>query len=331
MTARIVMAAVVVALLVARSSAQVPGNTREAHCAAARAAAGTEHVSLFNRFADICGPSAASTPQGGRGSAAPPLERQVPARETWHHPPARVFDNLYFVGTKIHNAWAIQTSEGLIVVDALYDYAVKESVVDGLRKLGLNPGTMKYLIISHGHGDHHGGAKFLQDEFGPRVVMGGPDWTLVENNKRDPSPKRDIVATDAQKITLGDTTVTLHHTPGHTAGTFSLIIPVKDNGRSYLLATWGGTALSRNTPLAALKEYVDSAVRYRELLKKLGVHGMISNHSEFDRSTAKLEELPRRKPGDRHPFLTGADSVHRYMTVVEEVGRAAMAAAASGQ
>ena len=68
----------------------------------------------------------------------------------------KVFDNLYFVGTKAHSAWALQTSEGLIVIDALFDYAVKDSVVEGLRKLGLNPATMKYLIISHGHGDHHG-------------------------------------------------------------------------------------------------------------------------------------------------------------------------------
>ena len=158
--------------------------------------------------------------------------------------------------------------------------------------------------------------------------MGEPDWDLVAINKRDPSPKRDIPATDGQKITVGDSTVTLYSTPGHTAGTLSLIIPVKDNGRSHLIATWGGTALSRNTPAAALKEYVDSAVRYRELLAKLGVEGVISNHSEFDHSTDKLQELARRKPGDRHPFLTGAESVKRYMIVVEEVGRAAMAASA---
>ena len=145
MTGRVGMAvAVVITLLVARSSAQAPQNTREAHCAAARAAAGTEHVSLLNRFADICGAGATAVPQRGRGAGAQPPERQVPARETWYHPPAKVFDNLYFVGTKIHNAWAIQTSEGLIVIDALYDYAVKDSVVDGLRKLGLNPGAMKY-------------------------------------------------------------------------------------------------------------------------------------------------------------------------------------------
>ena len=122
-------------------SAQQPADTREAHCSAARAAAGTEYLALFNRFADICGPAA--QPQRGGGGAAG--RREVPARDTWHHPPARVFDNLYFIGTKFHSAWAIQTSDGLIVIDALFDYAVKDSVVEGLRALGLNPATISAM------------------------------------------------------------------------------------------------------------------------------------------------------------------------------------------
>jgi metallo-beta-lactamase class B len=313
------------ALTVVDVPAQQPSDTREAHCAAARAAAGTEYAALYNRFAEICSP-AADQPQRGGGAAA--AAREVPARDTWYQPPAKVFDNLYFVGTKLHSAWAIQTSEGLIVVDALFDYAVKDSVVDGLRKLGVNPATMKYLIISHGHGDHHGGAKYLQDEFGPRVVMGAADWDLVQKNPRDPAPRRDIAAADEQKITLGDTTVTLYSTPGHTAGTFSLIIPVKDGGRQHLIATWGGTAVGLSSPAGAVKNYVDSAVRYRALLAKLGVEGIISNHTDYDGTIAKIQALAARRPGERHPFLAGADSVRRYLTVAEEVGKATLAAAA---
>jgi metallo-beta-lactamase class B len=306
----------------ARVPAQSPADTREAHCAAARAAAGTEYVALYNRFAEICSP--ATQPQRGGGGAAG--AREVPARDAWYTPPVKVFDNLYFVGTKLHSAWALQTSDGLVVIDALFDYAVKDSVVEGLRTLGLNPATMKYLIISHGHGDHHGGAKYLQDEFGPRVVMGAADWDLVQKNPRDPIPRRDIAASDGQKITLGDTTVTVHFTPGHTAGTLSLVIPVKDGGRQHLLATWGGTAVGRNTPAAGVRQYVDSAVRYRALVSKLGVEGIISNHTDYDSTIAKIRALAARKPGERHPFLTGVESVRRYLTVAEEVGRATLVA-----
>ena len=59
-----------------------------------------------------------------------------------------------------------------------------------------------------------------------------------------PAPKRDIVATDGQKLTLGDTTLTLYLTPGHTPGTISTLVPVKDGGRPHLAAAWGGTAFN---------------------------------------------------------------------------------------
>src|SRR4051794_5816422 len=88
---------------------QSPQDTVEAHCAAAKAAAGTEQINLYNRFADVCDPSRAATPaRGGRGvsGAAPP---PVPDRSVWHHDPVKVFDNLYFVGTKEHSSWVVQT------------------------------------------------------------------------------------------------------------------------------------------------------------------------------------------------------------------------------
>jgi metallo-beta-lactamase class B len=302
---------------------QSPADTTQSHCAAARAAAGTEYANLYSRFTEICSETAQPARRGGgggRGAAAAP-----PPRESWYHEPAKVFDNLYFIGTKVHNAWALQTSDGLIVIDSLYGYAARDEQIDGLRKIGLNPATMKYLIVSHGHGDHHGGAKLLQDEFGPRVVMGEPDWGLVARTQNIPPPKKDMVATDGQKITLGDTTVSIYLTPGHTEGTLSLIIPVKDHGRPHTIATWGGTALSRATPPANLQAYADSALKYRTLLAMLGVEGMLSNHSEFDNAVEKIAKLASRKAGEPHPFLTGRDSVRRYMVVVEEVGRAAIA------
>jgi metallo-beta-lactamase class B len=135
-----------------------------------------------------------------------------------------VFDNLYFVGQTEYSAWAVNTSDGIILIDTIFDYSVEAEVVDGLKKLGLDPSKIEYAIVSHGHGDHSGGAKFLQDRFGTRIIMGAPDWEMVGRSTRDPAPKRDIVASDGQKLTLGDTTLTLYLTPGHTPGTISTLI-----------------------------------------------------------------------------------------------------------
>ena len=110
-----------------------------------------------------------------------------------------------------------------------------------MKKLGLDPAKIKFAIVSHGHNNHSGGAKYLQDHFGTQVILSAADWEWLDrNNPADPKPKRDIVATDGQKLTLGDTTLTLHLTPGHTLGTISTLIPVKDGGRSHLAAQFGG-------------------------------------------------------------------------------------------
>src|SRR6266404_5204801 len=53
-----------------------------------------------------------------------------------------------------------------------------------------------------------------------------------------------MVAADGQRLTLGDTTLTLYLTPGHTLGTISTLIPVKDNGKPHLAAEWGGTGFN---------------------------------------------------------------------------------------
>jgi metallo-beta-lactamase class B len=81
-----------------------------------------------------------------------------------------------------------------------------------LRKLGLDPASVKYVIISHAHPGEVGGAKLMQDRFGSRIVIGEGDWEMIEQSvNRFPNgkPKRDIVANDGQKITLGGRTVTL--------------------------------------------------------------------------------------------------------------------------
>src|SRR3954465_7853536 len=89
--------------------AQAPARvTPESLVAAAKRAAGTDYAGTFLR---IC--VAPDNLQGGAGrgpaarGAAPPPARTVPDRALWYAKPYKVFDNLYFVGTKIHSSWAL--------------------------------------------------------------------------------------------------------------------------------------------------------------------------------------------------------------------------------
>jgi len=320
-------------------------DTPEAHVATARSAAGQEYTALFNQLcpataAPAQGQAAERGGRGGggggggggaRGAAAPAAatgqRRGTPDPATWHAEPVKVFDNLYYVGMTEYSAWAVVTSQGIIVIDTIYDYSVEDEVVGGLRKLGFDPASIKYAIVSHAHTDHSGGARYLQDKFGTRIVLSAPDWDLFESNTPEAArPKRDIVATDGYKLTLGDTTLTLHLTPGHTPGTISTIIPVKDQGRPHVVAEWGGTAFNFTPSAAAFQTYIDSAKRFSDVVTRTGADVIISNHTNYDGSKTKQPALATRKAGDPHPYVVGNESVKRYLKVAEECATARLKA-----
>ena len=221
----------------------------------------------------------------------------APARETWYAEPAKVFDNLYFVGGKVHSSWALTTSDGIILIDTIFPYNSEQLIVGGLQKLGLDPRNIRYVLISHAHADHIGGAEMLQTRYKARVVMAAPDWETVAtypNRYKTMAPKRDIVATDGMTITLGGTAVTIWHTPGHTPGTLSYTFTVLDRGRPVNVAYSGGTAFNfvNNTPDPGIRNfqtYIDSQRKMAEKAAAVSCHG------------AAVESFGVRQCGEQEP------------------------------
>jgi metallo-beta-lactamase class B len=310
-------AVILTACVAASAAAQAPNPDVERHIAAARAAAG-EHATMVDRLCPM--PGVARPVQGNR--TAPP---GVPARESWHAEPAKVFDNFYFVGMTEFSAWAVTTSEGIIVIDPLFDYSVEDEVVEGLRKLGLDPASIEYVLVSHGHLDHVGGAKLLQERFGARVLLTAADWDLLERDNPPWKPRRDMEITDGMKLTLGDTTLTMYHTPGHTNGTVSTLIPLRDGATRRVGALWGGTLFNFGPDAARFRSYAESAAKFREIAAAAGADVLLSNHTDYDGTKQKLPALASRAPGAPHPYVVGNESVRRYLTVANECAQAALA------
>jgi metallo-beta-lactamase class B len=234
-----------------------------------------------------------------------------------------------------YSAWAVTTSAGIILLDTLYDYSVEAEVVEGLRKLGLDPQSIKYAIVSHGHGDHSGGAQYLQQTFGTKIVLAAADWELLERGK-GARPRRDVVASDGMALTLGDTTLRLYVTPGHTLGTLSTVIPLKDHGRPHVAVTWGGTAfnwlknradyITAKRPDAFwFQHYVESAERFAGVAARAHADVLLSNHTIFDGTKDKLPLLRTRTAEQPHPYVVGAASVQAYLTVARECAQAGLA------
>src|SRR6266852_3423572 len=308
---------VALAMISSLAFAQNAQTEIDAHMTAARNAAGFDFTGTLAR---LCVAPPFTT---GIRDAAP---GKPPARETWFTEPAKVFDNLYFVGSKIHSSWALTTSEGIILIDTLFTYNSEEEIVGGLKKLGLDPATVKYVIVSHSHSDHVGGAKLMQDRYGSRLVMGGPDWDSIEksvNGYPQGKPKRDIVADDGHKITLGETAVTIVTTPGHTPGTLSMLFTVKDNGKPLNVAYSGGTAFNFPSTVPNFDTYIKSQSKMAAAAADANATILMSNHSEFDNAVTKIRMMASRKPGEPHPFEIGKEAVARYFTVTAECAEAA--------
>ena len=297
--------------------------TVESHLAAAKKAAGIQWTALQQRVCESAIPAPPTPRAGEAGRAGGGGGRQAgpPPASQWHVEPAKVFDNLYFVGMTDWSAWALTTSQGIIVIDAIFDYSVEDEVVNGLKKLGLNPADIKYVLISHAHTDHIGGAKYLQDH-GARLVMSKEDWDLSDRTIPERiRPKRDIEAKDGDTLTLGDTTIKMYITPGHTPGTISSIYKVKDRGTTHTVATWGGTTIQGGRPETYLA-YIASGDRYRDIVKRAGADIVLSNHTAYDNTPANIKTLATRGLKDRHPYIVGNAAALRYITTAEECAKA---------
>ena len=324
--AAVLAAAMAISMVGFGAPAMAQDQTIEQHTAAARALAEKDITGVVASAADSC-PGAHGNFQSSRIYS----EHFSPV------PPTRVFDNLSFVGDEFVGAWVLETDDGLILFDAFSSGVEASRYVTGdLRQLGLDPTEITYVVITHGHWDHFGGAGFLQTEYGARVVMGEADWDAVAT--ADPwgtelegqvPPRRDIAVTkEPMDLTLGDTTVKLFLTPGHSPGTVSALIPARDGTRTHWLAMWGGNAIPRNLePIdpndtavwrnLGVRRMNQSLRDFRDWVVDNGGDGVISTHTNTAATLTRLAALRNRSGDEPHPFVVGEELTRAYFDAMD--------------
>ena len=211
--------------------------------------------------------------------------------------PFKIFDNLYYVGIDFVSAYILTTSDGLILIDATYDRNV-DHVLSGIKKMGFDPKDIKFILVTHWHADHFGGAPAIHKLTGATVGMIGEDWDAL---KTPPGINSDQIwrIKDGDTLTLGDTTLKLFHLPGHTLGVLGIEYTLYDNGTPYKGLTFGGNGFNFRG-VEQTEMIIDSTKR---VLAMEGMQVNIGNHQTMGKVFERAKRLEGRKPGEPHPFV----------------------------
>jgi metallo-beta-lactamase class B len=254
-----------------------------------------------------------SLSQSYRGSQSRNVEYQKIA-------PFKVMDNLYYVGPGTVAVWLIPTSAGLILIDTAQEPYV-DTVIDNIRKVGFDPKNIKYILLSHGHLDHFGGAVKIQKLSGARVALSESDWNFmatqeanaIKNGRAtkpgDEAPKKDMVIKEGDTIKLGDTSLKVYIMPGHTPGSVTYTFTAYDNKKPYKALVFGGpgprNGVDGGTEFLASVERLEK--NFADTQVAVNVHSYLNSYPyPHDMGILELRDLKAKNPTGPNPFINNA-------------------------
>ena len=220
-------------------------------------------------------------------------------------PTTKIFDNLSIISDSCDACFLLETTEGLILIDAMEpDKRFYDAIIKGIADIGYEPQDVKIILITHGHGDHYGAMAALKQATGAKLYMGRLEEDLAKNHPVGRFPAMDadadVYIEDGDDVVLGDTKVRCIMTPGHTQGCFSFIIPVTDEGVPHKMGLWGGTGL---LPGVNIFQYLESPEKYKKICAEQGVDGAISNHPPCDDGVIRAQMCREIGDGLPNPYV----------------------------
>lgn len=235
---------------------------------------------------------------------------------------ALIFDNVLIVSNPATCCQIIKTSEGLILIDAIFPHEnVFNAIVDGIKAVGWDPTQIKKFIITHGHPDHTGCGKWIIENFNPDVYISKIDYDMWREKPLGPGLEADFEVhnfiDEGDVITLGDVDVKVYFTPGHTPGGLSLSFPVKDLGVTHIAAIWGGS----NPPgdLKMIITYFRSLDEWIRKMENINVDVALGAHPFLDNGLERMNVARNRLSHMPNPFILGTAGFRQYTQLFRDM------------
>tara|TARA_A100001391_G_scaffold45999_1_gene27012 strand:- start:247 stop:1236 length:990 start_codon:yes stop_codon:yes gene_type:complete len=218
-----------------------------------------------------------------------------------------ILDNVIYLGYLNLAVYAIKTSEGLVLIDAGGTREQGERILTWLDDAGYAPSDLKWIILTHEHGDHVAGAEVLRAATGAQIFAGAAALDADHGGIPEALQPVDVVIDAREARTLGDTEFVFLPTPGHTPGTLSIFAPVVVDGERRMASFWGGKGMRPN--VANLRQMLESVKIFADESEALGVSVPLSTHSWGDGTISRLIEK-MLAPSLPNPFVLSAQQNH---------------------
>ena len=262
-----------------------------------------------------------------------------PTFRSWNRPvaPFRIAGNLYYVGASGVAAYLFTSPQGHVLLDGGFAETaplIRRSV----ERLGFRMKDVKILLSTHAHADHAGGLAALRRQTGakllaserdtPLLAHGGKGDFLFGDSMTFPPVNPDGTLRDGQTVTLGETRLTAHLTPGHTPGCTSWTTRIADGGRDLDVLITCSTTINPGTVLLGNPKYPAIAADYAhsfEVLKALPCDLFLAPHGNFFDLEGKAARLgkgekpnPFVDPQGWRDFLQGTETKFQRQLAAEK-------------
>ncbi|MBU4435851.1 MAG: subclass B3 metallo-beta-lactamase [Alphaproteobacteria bacterium] len=236
----------------------------------------------------------------------------------WSKPskPYRVVGNIYYVGSEGLSSYLITSSEGHMLLDAGMSAEGAKLVERNIVSLGFKLSDVKILLNTHAHYDHAGGLAQMKADTGAKLYASSLEKPALEAGRHFgdnengltpfPAVKVDRTIGEGQKITLGETTLIVRLTPGHTIGGTAFTTSVTERGRPLNVVLFNSISVAGNA-LVGNKTYPRIVSDYRATfakLKTIPCDVFLPAHPEQGDLVAKRQRFLR---GDLNAFIDPAE------------------------